>query len=210
MVKITPAAPADIPAAADVLAVSLREDVATVAISGLLRPTAARLSALLRPFVRTGAFRHGRVDLARRASDGVILGVALWEPPGSVARLTHLTHQAVELPAFFRALGWRGMVRAARNQANLASHRPAEPHWYLAMIGVSSEARGAGVGSALLASRLAAIDTARAPAYLESSNERNRTLYLRYGFEVISTITGLSGARPAAMWRAARTSPALP
>lgn len=202
MFTIVPAAPADVPAAAEVLAEAFEADAATLAITGLERPTVARLAALFRPLIRSGALRRGRVDLARRASDGVVLGVALWEPPGSTA---HLVHQVAELPSFVRALGLRGMVRAARNQAGLASHRPAEPHWYLSMIGVGGQARGLGVGSALLAARLAQIDADGGSSYLESSNEQNRRLYRRNGFETISVITHIAAARPAAMWRAART-----
>lgn len=199
MFTIAPAAPADVPAAAEVLAEAFATDEAMLAITGLARPTVERLAALFRPLIRAGALRRGRVDLARRASDGAVLGAALWEPPGSTA---HLVHQAVELPSFFRALGLRGMVHAARNQSALASHRPTEPHWYLSMIGVSGQARGLGVGTALLTSRLALIDANGAPSYLESSNEQNRRLYRRNGFEVIALIANIATARPAAMWRA--------
>ena len=78
-----------------------------------------------------------------------------------------------------------------RLQSHLAVHRLAEVHWHLAQIGVSAEARGAGVGPALLAGRLAVIDSTGLPAYLESSNERNRALYRRMGFANITTISGL-------------------
>jgi len=203
MFTIAPAAPADVAEAADVLAEAFKDDAATLAITGLGRPSVPQLAALFRPLVSSGPLRHGRVDLARRERDGAILGVALWEPPGRVSSVAHVTHQARELPAFLRALGVRGMVRAARNQALLASHRPTEPHWFLAMIGVGDGARGSGVGSALLASRLAAVDAAGSPAYLESSTEHNRRLYARHGFETLSIITAVEGARPAAMWRPA-------
>nr|WP_249404912.1 GNAT family N-acetyltransferase [Plantibacter sp. CFBP 8798] len=96
-----------------------------------------------------------------------------------------------------------------RLQRTLALHRPAEPHWYLAQIGVGDGARGAGVGGALLESRLRAIDAAGLPVYLESSNERNRALYRRSGFRSIASIMGIPGVTPAAMWReAARSAPA--
>ena len=148
--------------------------------------------------MRAGALRSGRIDLARRESDGLLLGAAIWQQPGQ--RPSLLT-QACELPGFVRALGWRGLRDAIRVHTILTRHRPTEPHWYLAQIGVSAEARGAGVGSALLRSRLEKIDAEALPAYLESSNERNRALYRRHGFESIGTIAGVPNARPAAMWR---------
>lgn len=201
---ITAAGRDDVPAAADVLAQAFKDDGATLAIAGLRRPSVDQLAALFRPLISTGPLRRGHVDLARRASDGVLVGVALWEPPGRPSSLVNLAHEAAELPAFLRVLGVHGMIRAARNQARLASNRPAEPHWYLAMIGAADEARGMGVGSALLASRLAAIDAVGGAAYLESSTEQNRRLYVRHGFAMTSIITSVDGARPAAMWRAAR------
>lgn len=201
MFTIAPAAPADVPAVATVMATAfLHDTVMGTLIQGQNRQD--RLAGLFRGLLRTGAIRTGCVDLARRNNDGVVLGAAIWETPGQHASLLA---QARELPTFVRALGWRGVPAAARLQATLAAHRPAEPHWYLAQIGVSAAARGTGVGSALLSSRLGHIDAAGLPAYLESSNERNRALYLRHGFSTIALLTGIPNASPAAMWRASPT-----
>ncbi|SIN70376.1 GNAT family N-acetyltransferase [Chitinophaga niabensis] len=71
---------------------------------------------------------------------------------------------------------------------------PAEPHWYLPMIGVDPAHQGAGIGSALMAEALKAVDRDRSIAYLESSNPRNISLYERHGFEVIGEIQ--SGSSP--------------
>src|SRR5690606_21445404 len=61
----------------------------------------------------------------------------------------------------------------------LRARRPAAPHLYLSVIGVLPEARGQGLGGAMLARRLS--DTAL-PAYLVASSPRSRALYLRHGF----------------------------
>lgn len=197
MFTIVPASPADVPAAASVLASAFAHDtVMGTLVEGENRQS--RLAGLFRALIRAGALHSGRIDLARRNSDGLLLGAAIWQRPG---RHPSLVAQARELPGFVRALGWRGLRDAIRIQTTLARHRPAEPHWYLAQIGVSGEARGAGVGSALLRSRLEKVDAEGLPAYLESSNERNRALYRRHGFESIATISGIPNARPAAMWR---------
>ena len=200
MFTIAPASSADVPAAASVLASAFANDtVMGTLIDGQYKES--RLARLFRALMRTGALRTGRIDLTRRDTDGGLLGAAIWEPPG---RHFSLLDQARELPSFVRALGWGGLGRAVRIQRTLAHHRPAEPHWYLAQIGVSAEARGMGVGSALLESRLEQIDAEGLPAYLESSNERNRALYRRHGFESIASIDRIPNASPTGMWRAAR------
>lgn len=197
MFTIVPAAAADVPAAADVLAAAFAHDnVMGTLVSGPDKE--AKLARLFRALMRATALPAGRVDLARRDEDGVVLGAAIWEQPGRPASV--LAYLA-ELPSFVRALGWRGIGAARRLQRTFAGHRPQEPHWYLAEIGVGAQARGAGVGAALLRSRLAKIDALGLPTYLESSNERNRALYRRHGFRQIATIADVSAEAPASMWR---------
>lgn len=84
---------------------------------------------------------------------------------------------------------------APDKQADLAGaidemgrYHPQEPHWYLPFIGVDPTRQGAGVGAALLRPILARCDEAGLPAYLESSNPRNRPLYQRHGFEILGEI----------------------
>ncbi|MEP7764752.1 GNAT family N-acetyltransferase [Sanguibacter sp. 25GB23B1] len=199
MYTITPAAPADVLSAAEVLAQAFEGDPVMAAVTGRPAPAAALLARLFAPLLRSGPLPLGGVDLARRSDDGSIAGVAVWEPPGS---RSHLLRQAVEVPAFLAALGLRGLSRALHTQGLLARHRPAARHWYLAQIGATAAARGTGVGSALLEARLARVDAEGAAAYLESSNERNRRLYARAGFRETAPIAGIDGARPMGMWRA--------
>ena len=65
---------------------------------------------------------------------------------------------------------------------------PEEPHWYLPLIGVDPAVQNQGFGSALLVHALAEVDRERLPAYLESTNPANVSLYERHGFEVLGTI----------------------
>lgn len=204
MFTITPAAPADVPAAATILAEAFERDTVMGSLTSASDQPRVRLAELFGALMRSGSLHAGRIDLARRDEDGAILGAAIWELPG---HRTSLLRQVAELPAFARALRWRGLRAAMRLQSRLAAHRPAEPHWYLAQIGVGAEARGAGVGSALLKSRLGMIDATGLPVYLESSNERNRGLYRRLGFASIATISGVPNVSPAAMWRAPVAAP---
>jgi ribosomal protein S18 acetylase RimI-like enzyme len=59
---------------------------------------------------------------------------------------------------------------------------PAEPHWYLPLIGVDPRHQNRGHGSRLLGATLRHCDREGLLAYLESSNPRNIPLYERHGF----------------------------
>ena len=197
MIVVVPAAPSDLHAAAAVLAGSFVDDPVTGTVVG--GPRGDRLGrthhlfvGLLRP-----AIADGTVDVARRSGDAELLGVAIWEEPGAVTSIARLARQ---LPSFVRACGASGIVRAATTKHAIDRHRPRRPHWYLQEIGVVAEARGMGVGGTLLDARLAVVDAQDAPAYLESSTERNRRLYRRHGFVDVAPVRGVTAA-PMAMWR---------
>jgi GNAT superfamily N-acetyltransferase len=83
---------------------------------------------------------------------------------------------------FYRASGFRGVLRANALQATMRANRPAEPHFYLHALGVRRDQQGLGIGSSLLRHVTAFCDRLRIPAYLENSNERNLSLYERHGF----------------------------
>jgi ribosomal protein S18 acetylase RimI-like enzyme len=70
----------------------------------------------------------------------------------------------------------------------MGSSHPEEPHWYLPMIGVDPAHRAHGYGSQLMKHALERCDRERKVAYLESSNSRNLSLYIRHGFEITGTI----------------------
>jgi ribosomal protein S18 acetylase RimI-like enzyme len=70
----------------------------------------------------------------------------------------------------------------------MGEFHPPEPHWYLPLIGVDPTQQNKGYGAMLLQHALAACDREGKPAYLESSNPRNVTLYQRHGFEIVGTI----------------------
>jgi ribosomal protein S18 acetylase RimI-like enzyme len=71
---------------------------------------------------------------------------------------------------------------------HMGAAHPKEPHWYLWMIGTDPIRQGQGYGSALLRHTLGVCDRDKRLAYLESSNPRNLSLYLRHGFELTGTI----------------------
>jgi GNAT superfamily N-acetyltransferase len=72
---------------------------------------------------------------------------------------------------------------------------PKEPCWHLAFIAVDPSCQGKGMGSSLLEASLEQCGADHRPAYLESTNPANLSLYRRFGFEQIGLIQA-DGAPP--------------
>lgn len=142
-----------------------------------LQPDRRRHRLLHRVLVENVHGARSTFDLAIR--DGVAAGASAWEPPG---HKVGVRDQAVSMLRFARALGPR-MPRGIAIEQTFTPRRPKEPHWYLGQIGAA--APGLGIGTALLEHRLSQIE---APAYLESSHERNVPLYERFGFRVTDEV----------------------
>jgi GNAT superfamily N-acetyltransferase len=133
---------------------------------------------------------------AQRTNDG--LGVALWLPPGvhgddgrleAVIAGSVVEEKQAEVAAVFE---------------RTEHYRPAEPHWYLSLIGVEALHRNKGCGAALLKHRLRQCDREHLGAYLWSSNPLNTSLYKRHGFEIAGTIRVGSSPSIYPMLRSAR------
>ncbi|MBT2324647.1 GNAT family N-acetyltransferase [Variovorax paradoxus] len=113
---------------------------------------------------------------------GNFAGVALWLPPG-VASDEEALGSLIERTAAPAIL-----PDAARVFEKMAGFHPAEPHWYLPLIGVDPARQGQGIGDRLMAHALARCDADNFSAYLESSNPRNLGFYQRHGFEALGAI----------------------
>lgn len=109
-------------------------------------------------------------------------GAALWLPPGVPPDEEALG----ELMQATVSASIRDDVFALFEQ--MAKYHPAEPHWFLPLIGVDPAYQGKGHGDALMAYALQQCDRDHVSAYLESTNPRNMSLYRRHGFEVLGTI----------------------
>ena len=140
-----------------------------------------------------------RVDLAVDG-EGQPAGAAMWTAPPGAQRSSWRDRLGL-----WGLRGWTGLRRFPRFLRLVTATEgryPREPHHYLFMVGVEPERQGRGVGSALLREVLTQCDAEGLPAYLESSNERNLTLYRRHGFEVIEELRlGRSGPLLWLMWR---------
>jgi ribosomal protein S18 acetylase RimI-like enzyme len=123
------------------------------------------------------AIDYGTAEIA--GEDGA---AALWLPPGAhpdEAALGALLEESVApalLPTAFALF------------EQMTEHHPAEPHWYLPLIGVTPAQQGHGYGSMLLEHAAERCDRERLPAYLESTSPRSVPLYRRHGFEVVGEI----------------------
>lgn len=144
---------------------------------------------------------RGEVWLADGAS------VALWRAPGfdhtgasddpeqqaaSVARWADAPIAPDELERF-------GVLGEAMNAAH-----PHEEHWYLNVVSTLPSRQSQGLGATVLRPVLERCDEEGIPAYLESSNRRNVSLYLRHGFVETGEIALPDGPSLTPMWREPR------
>lgn len=161
---------------------------------------AAALPRMFATMTRHHFLAGGGAELTSDGAD--VTAAALWDPPHrwQESRIEGL----LMMPAFLRAFGSRMRVGQEVSEL-LKEHHPAEPHWYLAVIGSDPGHRGAGYGRALMRSRLDRVDAEHAPAYLESTKPDNVPYYQRFGFEVTREIAlPRGGPLLWAMWRPPR------
>lgn len=129
-------------------------------------------------------------------------GAALWVPPGMVMNSPITLNSVVNALGFGLRANWRS-IRALRSVARLHPQHP--PHYYLFAIGTRLNARGCGVGAALMQEVLQRCDRQGIPAYLENSRETNLGFYRSQGFELRQTFRIAGNGPPMwAMWREPR------
>ena len=132
---------------------------------------------------------------------GDFAGAAVWLPPGAKSdrseklaqsEPSHATAGPVFPPEFPALISQSG------------AYCPSEPHWYLGLIAVDPAYRGQGVGTELLEYSLAIVDGDDLPAYLESTNAANLSLYRRFGFQELADVRVGSSPSRFPMLRSAR------
>lgn len=113
--------------------------------------------------------------------EGSPAGVLLAVPPGGfpLPPPNLLAHMCSVL-----AQGIRVSARWGQVYRTLEVAHPAEPHWYLSLLGVDPPHRGHGVGMALLRSWLELVDQDDLPGYLETDSLTNVGFYQSVGFTV--------------------------
>lgn len=194
-IKIRPATADDHEAAAEALALAFADDPGW---AHLIPDSTGRAERLLTYFTaEIGNLVPGCRELWV-CDDGS--GAAIWAAPGRWRVPFRRTVRP--LPRMAEAFG-RRLGLAMWSQLRFERHHAGRPeHWYLHYLGVEPRRQGRGLGAALLAPVLERCDREQAPAYLESSTDRNRALYERHRFELAGTFPLPVGGPPIReMWR---------
>ncbi|HEV2685262.1 MAG TPA: GNAT family N-acetyltransferase [Actinomycetota bacterium] len=119
-------------------------------------------------------------------------GAALWSPPGG----NRLGSEAVESDwekNVVPALDEDELARYARFKTLLDAMTPAQPHWYLGLLGTRPDKQRMGVARGLLEPMLARADRESLPVFLETAGKGNLDFYARFGFEPIAEDTVSNG-----------------
>lgn len=200
MVTIRPAAATDAELVGRLMADAFRDDPAW----SVYLPNSATRHRKLESHYHRRVQRHPELgDVA--IDDGKVVGALLWAPPRKETRATAIFSAVARFVQGIasRLPGGRGTAHTLAVDA----HRPTEPHWYFHEIAASPQARGKGVGTALLIHRLAIIDGAGGTdagtslAALEATTPGSRRLYERFGFEAVAQVPSQPGQASTVMIR---------
>jgi ribosomal protein S18 acetylase RimI-like enzyme len=110
-------------------------------------------------------------------------GAAMWLAPNAEM------HEEAFEETLSKIFSPEFLPKVSEMLATMDSYRPHDDNcWYLPLIGVDPGHQNKGVGAALMKNMTNKLDNEGAMAYLESSNKKNISLYLRHGFEVVGEI----------------------
>lgn len=142
--------------------------------------------------------RYGMLFGETLTTEGEPLGAAVWLPP-SAWQVTPERAAMAGLDQLPKALGDEAAERffSALAMIEPYHHRdvPAS-HWYLMVVGVSPEAKGQGLGRALIQPITDRADAEGLPCYLETAQSDNVAFYEHLGFQrVVDVVEPQSGLR---------------
>ena len=127
--------------------------------------------------------------------------ITLWRPPNEWD--VSIWAYIVNGPALLSTFGG-GVGRVLSTLGMMEKVHPHEPHWYLQTIGTDPKFQGKGYGGVIMRDRLAAVDAAGQPCYLESSKDTNIPIYQSFGFKLTGEMQVPDGPKIWPMWRDAR------
>jgi GNAT superfamily N-acetyltransferase len=194
LATIRPAQAADVPALTRVLVRAYMDDPVAIWICGSSSLRAQTLAVLYSARLRQMLAAEGVWTNAERTC------AAVWTPPDhqqasirpSAALLRCLLDPRLMVRLPLLASGFLGMQRA----------HPQQPHhWYLSLVGTDPDARGRGLGSAVLQPVFQRCDRDGVGAYLESSKPRNLDFYAHFGFHTTGELQLPFGPPLWPMWR---------
>ena len=125
---------------------------------------------------------EGPIDNSSAYVCGDFKGAALWLPPAQESDEERFIREveANVLPERHETL--------FRVLEEMEDYHPHGDCWYLPLIAVDPVYQNQGIGSQMMKYALDKVDSDALPAYLESSNPKNISLYERYGFEIMGRI----------------------
>ena len=159
-------------------------------------------------YARTAGLFFGHYFDVRLAGGEVFVtadgaGASLWNPPGG-NRLGPDVLEARWRENVVPGLAAGEVERYQSFAAVLDAMTPAEPHWYLGLLGTAPAQQGTGVGTTLLRPMLSRADRERVPVFLETGMDRNVAFYERFGFAVAAADEVPGGPRVWGMLRSPR------
>ncbi len=160
----------------------------------------ARLSQftwLFTQLVREGAAQGGVFVNTRNARPD---GVAVWVPPqtGEAAAGEEVWSEMDQMEQRFRPEAYRRFTGAYRHFEEVHHKWASDPHWYLALLGVSPSHQKQGIGAALLTPILQRADQEGLPCYLETFVSANVPFYEHRGFQMVEA--GVDPESQVAYW----------
>ena len=123
-------------------------------------------------------------------------GVAVWFPPEHLVRFEAIEKTYKDFPDSIHQDIFKYFAEFEKNKPKDA--------WYLEYLVVYPRSQSLGLWSLILKDSLSKIDDLHQPAYLESSNPRNMSLYERHGFKTVNKFQFGEGPLIHTMFREAR------
>jgi ribosomal protein S18 acetylase RimI-like enzyme len=171
-------APADLPAAANLLGRAYRDNPLMFALLGDDPAVRESVNEQIQ-LVRLEALEA--VILA--VDDEAIVGVCGYEKPDTPAMPEHIVKRWIEV---LSAAGPVIAQRASQMLADFAALSYKEPHWQLGPVAVSPDVQGSGIGSRMVREFCARVDAEHGLAHLDTDKPENVRLYERFGFEIFA------------------------
>ncbi len=160
------------------------------------------------PWFMTMSTRYGQLLGEQYTTQGPVMGVATWAPPGVTDDLDPDGTRTGfnQAPARMGEEALRRFAAMLEHQAAARRQAMPQPFWYLPTLGVDPPCQRQGVGSALLAPVLQRADADGLSCYLETEKARNVAFYEKHGFQVVVEDVNPGGGPP---WWGMRRLPAV-
>ena len=182
-VEITQATPDRLPALADLLGRAF-------VVEPMMRWPLGVHGDVEERFVRCFEyFLEGVIPAGTVWEAGQALGATAWIAPGEM----DVWRDAQMTETRMHDLTEDGGLRYDAFWAWVDSRVPEEPLWFLDSVGVAGQARGRGIGGALIRFGLERARADDVDAFLETGNPRNVPVYEHHGFQVVDAAEAPDG-----------------